>query len=95
MARLGVNDRIEQTWESALYPQLVSKPKRLHLCEAATTVAISPSKALPWSSPHRLTCVQPLLLPSYHPRSSQQPEGKGVFYLITALLTALQGSCHI
>lgn len=53
-----------------------------------------PLRGLPQASPHCFTCLLPLLLPSYHPRSSQLPEGKGTFYHIPALLTALQGLPH-
>ena len=70
---------------------LVSKPQRPHLCQAAPTAAPS-LEAQPRPSPHYLPYLTPLLLPFCHPHSPQQPEGKGMFYHVTALLTALQGS---
>lgn len=93
-ARLGVNGGVEQTWESALYPLPHQQTPVATPLPDSPDVAISPSEALPQASPHCFTCLLPLLLPSYHPRSSQLPEGKGTFYHIPALLTALQGLPH-
>lgn len=60
---------------------------QLHPCQAAPTVTISLSKALPWVSPHHLTC----LLPSYHPHPHGSQRERCVFSHC-CLLTALQSS---
>lgn len=67
--------------------QLISKPMWLHLCQAAPTVTISPSQALPWSSPIPSLVSCPLTI---HILTAAR--GKGMSYHIAALLTALQSS---